>query len=110
MLNSSRVFTLASIVFISGAAGAQQTDNQQTVTFDCASPAGHTCQFGVRTKAGTVLNFGLSSGDVHQLSGIVPGEDTYCVCDPTPVTADCKAPDPKNWCSGSWRPVTAGIN
>jgi hypothetical protein len=82
---------------------------EQTVTFLCAAPAGHTCQFAVRT-AGTPVNFSLPSGQRKEVPGITPHADKYCVCDPGPVTPDCKAPQLDHWCMGQWLDVDPGLN
>jgi hypothetical protein len=42
--------------------------------------------------------------------GITPHADKYCVCDPGPVTPDCKAPKVDHWCMGSWLDVDGGVN
>ena len=82
---------------------------QQTVTFLCAAPAGHVCQFAVKT-GGTQLAFALPSGERKELPAITPHTDKYCVCDPGPVTPDCKAPQLDHWCLGSWLDVDPGLN
>jgi hypothetical protein len=82
-------------IFVS-AAGAQQT-----VTFLCAAPAGHVCQVAVQT-AGSEVKFSLPSGERKELAGVTPHAGKYCVCDPGPVTPDCKAPRLDHWCMGSW--------
>jgi hypothetical protein len=78
-------------VFLAVAADAQQTLAQQTVTFLCAAPAGHVCQFAVQT-AGSQVAFALPSGERKEVPGITPHADKYCVCDPGPVTPNCQAP------------------
>jgi hypothetical protein len=88
---------------------ASNSQEQQTVTFQCNAPEGHVCQFGVRSGQ-SQQNFGLPSGQQHDVSGLVPWTDTYCVCDPTPVTDDCRPPVLDNWCFGSWEPVKPGVN
>jgi hypothetical protein len=82
---------------------------QQTETFLCAAPAGHVCQFAVRT-AGAPIAFSLPSGERKDVSNITPHADKYCVCDPGPVTPDCKAPQLDHWCMGQWLDVDAGLN
>ena len=82
---------------------------QQTVTFLCAAPAGHVCQFAVQT-GGSQMNFALPSGQRKEVSGVTPHADKYCVCDPCPVTPDCKAPRLDHWCMGSWLDVDPGLN
>ena len=91
------------------AASAQQTLAQQTVTFLCAAPAGHVCQFAVQT-GGSQIAFALPSGERKEVPGITPHTDKYCVCDPGPVTADCTAPRIDHWCMGSWLDVDSGLN
>lgn len=90
-------------------AGAEAADAAQTVKFLCAAPAGHTCQFVVQT-GGSQLAFALPSGERKELPGITPHADKYCVCDPGPVTPDCKAPQLDHWCLGSWLDVDPGLN
>jgi hypothetical protein len=82
---------------------------QQTVTFLCAAPAGHVCQFAVQT-GGSQMAFALPSGERKEVSNITPHADKYCVCDPGPVTPDCKAPQLDHWCMGSWLDVDTGLN
>ena len=91
------------------AASAQERLAQQTATFLCAAPAGHVCQFEVQT-AGSQINFALPSGERKEVPGITPHADKYCVCDPRPVTPDCKAPQLDHWCMGSWLDVDSGLN
>jgi hypothetical protein len=94
---------------LASAAGAQQTLAQQTVTFLCAAPAGHVCQFAIQ-GAGTQIAFALPSGERKQVPGITPHADKYCVCDPGPVTPNCQAPQLDHWCMGSWLDVDPGLN
>src|SRR5271154_323160 len=82
---------VSALVCLAPAADAQQTLAQQTVTFLCAAPAGHVCQFAVQT-GGSQIAFALPSGERKELPGVTPHADKYCVCDPGPVTPDCKAP------------------
>jgi hypothetical protein len=82
---------------------------QQTITFLCAAPAGHICQFAVQT-AGAPVNFSLPAGERKEVPGITPHADKYCVCDPGPVTPDCKAPQLDHWCMGQWLDVDSGLN
>jgi hypothetical protein len=82
---------------------------QQTVTFLCAAPAGHVCQFAVQT-GGSKTAFALPSGARKEVPGIKPHTDKYCVCDPGPVTPDCTAPRLDHWCMGSWLDVDPGLN
>ena len=82
---------------------------QQTVTFLCAAPAGHVCQFAVQT-AGSQVAFALPSGERKEVPGITPHADKYCVCDPGPVTPNCQAPRLDHWCLGSWLDVDTGLN
>ena len=88
---------------------AQQTLAQQTVTFLCAAPTGHVCQFAVQT-GGSQISFALPSGERKEVPGVTPHADKYCVCDPGPVTPDCKAPRLDHWCMGSWLDVDPGLN
>ena len=82
---------------------------QQTVTFLCAAPAGHVCQYAVQT-GGSQITFALPSGQRKEVPGITPHSDKYCVCDPGPVTPDCKAPQLDHWCMGQWLDVDSGVN
>ena len=91
------------------AAAAQPTFSQQTVTFLCNAPAGHVCQFQINTASGPI-NFALPSGERKQVAGVTPHADTYCVCDPGPVTPNCQAPQLDHWCMGSWLAVDPGLN
>ena len=100
---------VAAPVCLASAANAQQTLAQQTVTFLCAAPAGHVCQFAVQT-GGSQIAFALPSGERKEVSGITPHADKYCVCDPGPVTPNCQAPRLDHWCLGSWLDVDTGLN
>ncbi len=91
------------------ALGAQPALAQQTATFLCNAPAGHVCQFSIKTAAGPI-DFALPSGERKQVSGVTPHADKYCVCDPGPVTPDCLAPRLDHWCLGSWLDVDPGLN
>ena len=91
------------------AAGAVPASAGQTVTFLCNAPPGHTCQFEIRTASGPV-DFPLLSGKRTEIPNITPHADTYCVCDPGPVTQDCKAPQLGHWCVGQWMGVDPGLN
>ena len=102
----STAFCLAAPLLL---ASAETAFADQTVTFLCAAPAGHTCQFAVRT-GGSQVAFALPSGERKQLPGITPHADKYCVCDPGPITADCKAPQLDHWCLGAWLDVDPGLN
>jgi hypothetical protein len=102
-LLSAALFAAASVGYV-GAASAQQS-----VTFLCAAPAGHVCQFAVQT-GGSQVAFALPSGERKVVSNITPHADKYCVCDPGPVTPDCKAPRLDHWCMGSWLDVDTGLN
>src|SRR5271166_4263140 len=82
---------------------------QQTVAFKCLAPAGHVCQFAIQTSGGPI-NFALPSGEKKEVPGVTPHADKYCVCDPGPVTPDCKAPRLDHWCMGSWLDVDTGLN
>ena len=99
----------AALCAVAAVGWASSASAQQTVTFVCAAPAGHTCQFAVRT-AGSQIAFALPSGERKEVSNITPHADKYCVCDPGPVTADCTAPRLDHWCLGSWVDVDTGIN
>jgi hypothetical protein len=99
----------AALPTLVAASGAQPALAQQTVTFLCNAPAGHVCQFSIRTAAGPI-DFALPSGERKEVSGITPHADKYCVCDPGPVTPDCKAPRLDHWCLGSWVDVDTGLN
>ena len=91
--------------FAARAADAQQVLAQQKpVKFLCAAPTGHVCQYRVQTAAGPV-DFALPSGERRELGGVTPLVDKYCVCDPGPVTPDCKAPQLGSWCLGRWSKV-----
>src|ERR1700689_92193 len=105
----STALCLVAPLFLATAANAQQTLAQQTVTFLCAAPTGHVCQFAVQT-GGSQVDFALASGERKEVPGVTPHADKYCVCDPGPVTADCTAPRLDHWCMGSWLDVDSGLN
>jgi hypothetical protein len=98
--------TLCVLALVCLAPGANA---QQSVTFLCAAPAGHVCQFAVQT-GGSQIAFALPSGERKELPGITPHADKYCVCDPGPVTPNCQAPQLDHWCMGSWLDVDTGLN
>jgi hypothetical protein len=105
-----RNLLLSTALCLAGPIGlATVASAQQTVTFLCAAPAGHVCQFAVRT-GGSQTAFALPSGEQKEVANITPHTDKYCVCDPGPVTADCMAPQLGHWCLGSWLDVDTGQN
>jgi hypothetical protein len=81
----------------------------QPATLACVVAKGHVCQFAVRTGA-TQVNFALPSGQKKRVPRVDPRASLYCVCDPGPVTPDCKEPRVGFWCLGSWAPVLPGVN
>ena len=96
---------LIATAFLAMTVGAQQTLAQQrTVRFLCAAPSGHVCQYRIRTPTGPI-DFALPSGERREVAGVTPLVDKYCVCDPGPVTPDCKAPQLGSWCLGQWSKV-----
>jgi len=100
----SAALCAAAITYLPNAAHAQQT-----VTFLCSAPAGHVCQYAVQT-GGSQITFALPSGQRKEVPGVTPHADKYCVCDPGPVTPDCKAPQLDHWCMGQWLDVDTGVN
>jgi hypothetical protein len=105
-----RNLLLATTLCVASVAGLTLPANaQQTVTFLCAAPAGHVCQFAVKT-GGSQTTFALPSGERKEVANITPHADKYCVCDPGPVTTDCTAPQLGHWCLGSWLDVDTGQN
>jgi hypothetical protein len=103
------LLTTAALCVASLAGLALPANAQQTVTFLCAAPAGHVCQFAVHS-AGSQVAFALPSGQRKEVPGITPHADKYCVCDPGPVTPDCTAPQLGHWCLGAWLDVDTGLN
>jgi hypothetical protein len=99
----------AALGLTSASSFAVSAQAQQTVTFLCAAPLGHVCQFAVQTT-GSPINFSLPSGERKEVPNIRPQADKYCVCDPGPVTPDCKAPQLDHWCMGQWLAVDPGLN
>ena len=108
MTPTFRRTALAAAAFVAAAA-VQPASAQQGVTFLCNAPQGHVCQFQINTASGPI-NFPLPSGQRTQIPGVRPGADSYCVCDPGPVTPDCKAPQLDHWCLGQWLVVDPGLN
>ncbi len=104
-----RLLLSAALCLATSASLATGANAQQVVTFLCAAPAGHVCQFAVQT-AGPPIAFALPSGERKEAPGIVPHADKYCVCDPGPITPDCKAPQLDHWCMGQWLDVDPGLN
>jgi hypothetical protein len=106
----SAMICSALLVVLVPMASAQQVLAQEgTAHFVCLAPAGHVCQYVVQTAAGPI-NFSLPSGERRDVGGVTPRRDKYCVCDPGPVTADCKAPQLGHWCLGYWADVVPGQN
>ena len=105
LLSAALAAALPALVALS----AQPAFAQQAVTFLCNAPAGHVCQFQINTASGPI-NFALPSGERKQVAGVTPHADTYCVCDPGPVTPNCQAPQLDHWCMGSWLAVDPGLN
>jgi hypothetical protein len=103
------ILTTAALCVASLAGLALPAKAQQTVTFLCAAPAGHVCQFAIQT-GGSQVAFALPSGERKEVPGITPHADKYCVCDPGPVTANCQAPRLDHWCLGAWLDVDTGLN
>ncbi len=64
----STALCVAAPICLATAANAQQNLAQQTVTFLCAAPTGHVCQFGVQT-GGSQINFALPSGERKEMAG-----------------------------------------
>lgn len=71
--------------------GAPGADAREGATFVCAAPAGHVCQFGVRTR-NRETHFALPSGRRKNTRAVSFRVDKYCMCDPGPVTPNCVAP------------------
>jgi hypothetical protein len=99
---------LASAV-LAGVVGDEHAFAQQAATFACVVAKGHVCQFVVRTGE-QQINFALPSGQKKRVPGVEPRVSLYCVCDPGPVTPDCKEPRVGFWCLGTWAPVLPGVN
>jgi len=58
----------------------------------------------------SAAGFTLAAQAEQEVANITPHADKYCVCDPGPVTPDCKAPRLDHWCMGSWLDVDTGLN
>ena len=56
------------------------------------------------------IDFALPSGERKLVPGLVPYQAKYCVCDPGPVTPDCRATRMDHWCLGQWLGVVPGVN
>ena len=52
----------------------------------------------------------LAAAERKEVPGVTPHADKYCVCDPGPVTPDCKAPQLDHWRLGQWLDVDSGVN
>jgi hypothetical protein len=100
---------LSAVLMTAAIASPGYAAAQEAASFTCIAPAGRVCQFAVRTGGGQ-MNFALPSGETKEVPGLVPHVDTYCVCDPGPVTPDCKQPRLDLWCLGSWSEVQPGVN
>ena len=105
----AKALSVALPVCLALAVSAPPAMAQQAATFICLVPAGHVCQFAVKT-GGSQVDFALPSGERKELPGITLHVDKYCVCDPGPVTPDCRAPQLDHWCLGSWVDVDTGLN
>ena len=108
-MNKEFLRAALSVAALVATVGARPALAQQTVTFLCNAPSGHVCQFQINTAAGPI-NFALPSGERREVGGVTPHADTYCVCDPGPVTPNCQAPRLDHWCLGSWVAVDPGLN
>jgi hypothetical protein len=102
-MNTRLLVAAMSFALLTAAAG-ECVAQQQTVKFVCFLQPGHVCQYAIQTSGGPV-SFALPAGERREVPGITPGVDKYCVCDPGPVTPDCKAPVLGNWCLGLWADV-----
>jgi hypothetical protein len=102
---------IAGVLLVLAAFGVLATTETraETVKFVCLAPAGHTCQYQIRTAQGP-MDFSLPAGQKREVSGVTPRADKYCVCDPGPVTPDCTAPQLGSWCLGYWADVVPGEN
>jgi hypothetical protein len=100
---------LAAAALLLGALATPAFAQEKAVEFVCSAPAGHTCQFGIKTAKGPV-NFALPSGQKKVVEGVTPRADKYCVCDPGPVNETCTAPEVGKWCLGYWQDVVPGLN
>ncbi len=105
----SSALLMSAVLLAATTVGPRYAKAQELASFTCIAPAGHVCQFTVRTGGGR-MDFALPSGGTKEAPGLVPHVDTYCVCDPGPVTPDCKQPRLDLWCSGSWSEVQPGVN
>ena len=74
---------VAAPILLAVAANAQQKLAQQTVTFLCAAPAGHVCQFAVQ-RGGSQIEFALPSGKRKRVSGVTPRADKVLRLRPGP--------------------------
>ena len=102
-----KALSVALPAYLALAVSAPGAMAQQAATFICLAPAGHVCQFAVQT-GGSQVDFALPSGERKEVPSITLHADKYCVCDPGPVTPDCKAPRLDHWCLGSWVEVEYG--
>jgi hypothetical protein len=110
MLKSRNVLALSAFAALAlGMVGHSHSARAEEVSFVCSAPAGHVCQYTIRTAAGPV-SFALPSGQRRNVPGITPRQDKFCVCDPGPVTDDCTAPQLGSWCLGYWADVVPGLN
>ena len=100
---------VAAAALILGALAIPTFAQEKSVEFVCSAPAGHTCQFAIKTTKGPV-SFALPSGQKKKVEGVTPRADKYCVCDPGPVNETCTAPEVGKWCLGYWQDVVPGIN
>ena len=92
LLLSAALCAVTSVGLVSSASA------QQTVSLPVRG-AGRT-RVSVRgANRGSQMAFALPSGERKEVPGITPHADRYCVCDPGPITPDCKAP---GWIIGAW--------
>jgi hypothetical protein len=101
--------TLAAAALVLGMLATPAFAQERTVEFVCLAPAGHTCQYVIKTAKGPV-SFALPAGEKKMVPGITPRADKYCVCDPGPVNDSCTAPEVGKWCLGYWQDVDPGKN
>lgn len=79
-----RVVIFAVLAFALGA----PSPPQETVDWYCGAAKGSTCYFSIRYVSGGNRNFTMRGGEQDRISGVVPNQDTFCVCIDTPTPND----------------------
>ena len=96
----SAALCIAAPICLASAASAQQT-----VTFLCAAPAGHVCQFAVQT-GGSQMAFALPSGERKEVPESRRTPTNTASATRVRLRPTAKRP---SWTIGAWAPGSTSI-